>query len=208
MRIVLASASPRRTELLGALVDSFDIVPADIVEDLGPDARADAVRLATEKARAVAADYPAAIVIGSDTIVHDAERSYGKPNGPADAVAMLVQLRGKPHVVTTGVAVLWDGHVEAACSDAEVHLADMSDVAIAEYVASGRPLDKAGSYAIQDADLPTVQGIDGCYCCVVGLPLWRLKRMLEARGVTCREPSETRPQCAECPERDSATARG
>jgi len=204
MRIVLASASPRRTELLGALVDGFEVVAADIAEDLGPDARADAVRLATEKARAVAADYPGALVTGSDTIVHDAELSYGKPVDPADAAAMLARLRGKPHLVTTGVAVVADGRVDAACREAEVHLADMSDTAIAAYVASGRPLDKAGSYAIQDADVPTVQGIQGCYCCVVGLPLWRLKRMLEARGVVCREPSETLARCAECPERDSA----
>jgi septum formation protein len=207
MRIVLASASPRRTELLGALIDSFEVVPADITEDLGPDALEDALRLATEKARAVAADYPGALVIGSDTIVHDADRSYGKPTDPADAVSMLARLRGKPHLVTTGVAVVWDGHVDAACSEAEVHLADMSDDAVAAYVASGRPLDKAGSYAIQDADVPTVQRIEGCYCCVVGLPLWRLKRMLEARGVPCREPSATLPQCVDCPERDSAAAR-
>lgn len=203
MRIVLASASPRRTELLGALIDRFDVVPADIAEDLGPDAREDALRLATDKARAVAFDHPDAIVIGSDTIVHDDARSYGKPADSADAAAMLSRLRGKPHVVTTGVAVVLDGHVEAACSEVEVHVADMSDAAIAAYVESGRPLDKAGSYAIQDADVPTVQRIDGCYCCVVGLPLWRLKRMLEARGVPCREPSEMLPRCAVCPERDS-----
>ena len=203
MRIVLASASPRRTELLGALIDSFDVVPADIAEDLGPDARADALRLATDKARAVAANHPGALVIGSDTIVHDDERSYGKPTDPADASAMLSRLRGKPHLVTTGVAVVFGGQADAAFSEAEVHLACMSDAAIAAYVASGRPLDKAGSYAIQDADVPTVHHIDGCYCCVVGLPLWRLKRMLEARGVQCREPSETLARCADCPERDS-----
>ena len=207
MRIVLASASPRRRELLGALIDRFDVVPADIAEDLGPDAREDALRLATDKARAVAAEHPGAIVIGSDTIVHDDERSYGKPADPADAAAMLSRLRGKPHVVTTGVAVVLDGHVEAAFSEVDVHLADMSDAAIAAYVESGRPLDKAGSYAIQDADVPTVHHIDGCYCCVVGLPLWRLKRMLEARGLPCREPSEMLPRCADCPERDSGRPR-
>jgi septum formation protein len=207
MRIVLASASPRRTELLGALIDDFDVIPADIAEDLGPDARADALRLATEKARAVAAEPLGALGIGSDTIVHDDERSYGKPADATDASAMLSRLRGRRHLVTTGVAVLFDGQVDAAFSEAEVHLACMSDAAIAAYVASGRPLDKAGSYAIQDADVPTVQHIDGCSCSVVGLPLWRLKRMLEARGVQCREPSKTLARCADCPERDSARAR-
>jgi len=205
-RIVLASASPRRRDLLAALVDAFDVVPADVDETLGPDARVDAVMLSKRKALAVANHFPGAVVIGSDTIVFDEERSFGKPRDARDAVVMLGQLRGRAHRVVTGVAVSLEGELATGYSETEVWLHDLDYAAIVRYVESGRPLDKAGSYAIQDADVPTVDRIAGCYCCVVGLPLWRLRSMLEPLGISCRAPDETFTRCLSCPERDTGAA--
>ncbi|MCC7365009.1 MAG: septum formation protein Maf [Dehalococcoidia bacterium] len=200
-RVILASASPRRRELLTALIDEYDVVPSDVDETMTGDPHADAVRLAEAKARAVAQAHPGAVVIGSDTIVHDGTRPYGKPGSPEEAAEMLRALRGRRHVVVTGVAVVSDGDAACGWSEAGVTLATLPDDAIAGYVASGRPLDKAGSYAIQDEDVPTVAALDGCYCCVVGLPLWRLRGELVAAGVACRTPDTAFARCAGCPER-------
>ena len=202
-RLILASASPRRRELLAALVRDFDVVAPDVDETLGDDARADAVRLAAAKAQVVATRFPGAVVAGSDTIVFDDERSFGKPADARDAVIMLGRLRGRTHRVVTAVAVAvaGGGSIATAASEAEVRLHNLDYGTIVRYVESGRPLDKAGSYAIQDEDVPTVQAIDGCYCCVVGLPLWRLRALLESVGVSCHDPGATFPRCVSCPER-------
>ncbi|MBI5947397.1 MAG: septum formation protein Maf [Chloroflexi bacterium] len=202
-RVVLASASPRRLELLAALVPAFEVVPSDAAEDLTGDPIADAERLALAKAEAVAAREPGALVVGADTIVFDAERSYGKPRDAADAAAMLRALRGRPHTVVTGVAVVAPGRRLAGHSLARVTLAELTEAAVEAYVASGRPLDKAGAYAIQDDDVPTVAGIEGCYCAVVGLPLWRLRAILRDAGLDASEPSAARARCASCPEREA-----
>lgn len=202
-RVVLASASPRRRELLAALVREFDVVPSDVPEDAEGDPVEDAVRLASGKALAVAAQLPGAIVIGCDTIVHDGARAYGKPRDAAEAVKMLSDLRGRRHRVVTGVAVAVDGRLSTDHSVATVHLRNMDDATIDAYVVSGRPLDKAGAYAIQDVDVPTVDGLDGCYCCVVGLPLWRLRGLLEQAGVTCNDPASTYAYCRVCPDRET-----
>jgi len=201
VRVVLASASPRRPELLAALLDEFDIVPSDVPEEAYGSPAEDAVRLAVAKARAVAADESGAVVIGADTIVHDGSRAYGKPGSPGEAVDMLRALRGRKHTVYTGVSVIDDEIELRGCSAAEVELVDLTDAEIASYLASGRPLDKAGAYAIQDEDVPTVSALKGCYCCVVGLPLWRLRSLLEAAGVPCKDPRAAISHCRECPER-------
>ena len=203
-RVVLASASPRRLELLAALVSAFEVMPSDAAEDLTGDAIADAGRLALAKAQVVAAREPAALVIGADTIVFDGEHSYGKPRDAADAGTMLRALRGRAHTVVTAVAVVAPWKSVTSHSLARVTLANLSEASIDAYVASGRPLDKAGAYAIQDDDVPTVNSIDGCYCSVVGLPLWRLRAMLREAGVDSREPSAMRDRCATCPERQSS----
>jgi len=200
-RIVLASASPRRRELLAALVPEFEVVPADVPEQTCGEPAAEAVRLARDKARAVADRLPAAVVIGSDTVVHDGEHFYGKPVDAADAERMWRALRGRPHQVTTGIAVVGPGCVVAEASESNVTLRNLTDDEITAYVASGRPLDKAGAYAIQDEDVPTVERLEGCYCCVVGLPLWRLRTALQSCGVDAREPHLTFERCATCPER-------
>lgn len=199
--VVLASASPRRHELLRALLDEFVVEAAGIDERTTDDPRADARRLAREKASAVARRHPGAVVIGADTIVHDGERAYGKPSDPETAIAMLRALRGRTHLVATGVAIVSASGAGSAVGSSKVTLADLSDDALAAYVESGRPLDKAGAYAIQDEDAPTVSALDGCYCSVMGLPLWRLRALLATAGVVAREPHHTLPRCEGCPER-------
>ena len=150
---------------------------------------------------AVSRRHPGAAVLGADTIVHDGERAYGKPTDADAAVAMLRALRGKPHLVVTGIAVVSASGAASDVSTSEVTLANLTDETIAAYVASGRPLDKAGAYAIQDEDVPTVDALDGCYCSVMGLPLWRLRALLATAGVATPEPHDTLPRCAACPER-------
>lgn len=200
-RVILASASPRRRELLAALVEDFETVTSTVDEVLGADAVADAEALATAKAREVAARYPGAVVIGSDTIVTDGRRSYGKPEDAADALAMWRALRGMTHRVVTGVAIVGPEGERVGHSVSDVELSALDDDAVQAYIDSGRPMDKAGAYAIQDADVPTVSRFEGCYCSVMGLPLWRLRAMLAAAGVSTRDPAASRPGCAACPER-------
>ena len=200
-RVILASASPRRRELLAALVEDFETVTSTVDEVLGADAVADAEALATAKAREVAARYPGAVVIGPDTIVTDGRRSYGKPEDAADALAMWRALRGMTHRVVTGVAIVGPEGERVGHSVSDVELSALDDDAVQAYIDSGRPMDKAGAYAIQDADVPTVSRFEGCYCSVMGLPLWRLRAMLAAAGVSTRDPAASRPGCAACPER-------
>lgn len=199
--VVLASASPRRRELLRALLDEFVVDAAGMDERTTDDPRADARRLAREKAAAVARRHPGAVVVGADTIVHDGERAYGKPGDPETATAMLRALRGREHLVATGVAVVSASGAASAVSTSEVTLAALDDGDVAAYVASGRPLDKAGAYAIQDEDVPTVSALDGCYCSVMGLPLWRLRALLATAGVVAHEPHHALARCEGCPER-------
>ncbi len=199
--VVLASASPRRRELLRALLDGAAVDPANIEERMTGVPRDDARRLAREKASAVARRHPRAVVIGADTIVHDGARAYGKPGDAVSAAATLRALRGRTHQVLTGIAVVSASGAASDVSASEVTLADLSDAAIAVYVASGRPLDKAGAYAIQDEDAAPVKALAGCYCAVMGLPLWRLRALLVTAGVVAREPRPALPRCETCPDR-------
>ncbi len=199
MRVILASASPRRRELLRALIASFEVLPTDIDETLTGDGFVDAERLAYAKALNAFERNPDAVVIGSDTVVYDDEHAYGKPHSPDHAFAMWQQLRGRAHTVATGIAVLAPGTDRQLTEAWDVELSPLSDDEIRAYVASGRPMDKAGAYAIQDEDVPTVVHMHGCYCAIMGLPLWSLKDLLEASGVPCAEPSSTFERCATCP---------
>lgn len=176
--------------------------PPDILENVGDDPLADAVAVARAKALAVAARQPEAVVIAADTVVFTPARVYGKPRDAAEARSTLRALRGQEHSVVTGLAVARDGTCATAHGLARVTLSPLSDVQIDAYVASGRPLDKAGAYAIQDSDVPTVARIEGCYCCVVGLPLWRLWTLLGAAGVEAEAPRLA--ACAACPDRPPA----
>ncbi|MDZ7727341.1 MAG: Maf family protein [Dehalococcoidia bacterium] len=200
-RLVLASASPRRHELLRALVEDFDVVVSNTDEssgESGPAARA--VDIALAKARAVAGQHPDATIIGADTIVDDGTREYGKPSGADDARDMLRALRGRTHRVATGVAVIAGGEEHTAAGVARVTLAELPDESIEAYIASGRPLDKAGAYAIQDEDVPVVASFAGCYCAVMGLPLWTLRNLLGAAGCDTADPGRCYARCATCPD--------
>ena len=201
-RVVLASASPRRRELLRALLPAFDVAASDAPEPFENSPIEDAERLALAKAGALTDAFPGALLIGADTIVFDGATAYAKPEDAADAVRMLRELRGREHGVVTGVALVYDSGAVAGHCVSRVIMAALPDSVIAAYVASGRPLDKAGAYAIQDEDVPTVARLEGCYCNVMGLPLWTLRRMLVAAGVPAADPGETYARCASCPDRD------
>jgi septum formation protein len=206
--ILLASASPRRRELLAALVPTFDVEAMDVPEPLTGDPQSDARSLAAVKARAGLLRHSDALVIGADTIVFDDERSYGKPRDEAHAIAMWHALRGRTHHVVTGVALASLQGLGAAASLSDVDLSQLDDRAVEAYVRGRRPLDKAGAYAIQDEDIPVVRALRGCYCGVMGLPLWETRALLEEAGVQCADPSAAFSRCAICPERPVAPPAG
>lgn len=205
-RLILASGSPRRRELLAALVTDFEVIASNVEEPpIAGDPVSGALQLASAKAVAVAVENPGCIVIGADTVVYDGPpgqgHDYGKPASPVAAVAMLRALRGRAHHVVTSVVIVGRDAVTAVTSVSSVTLAALDDARIDAYVASGRPLDKAGAYAIQDEDVPTVARLDGCYCGVMGLPLWKVQRLLLETGIDAADPSRTHLRCASCPER-------
>jgi septum formation protein len=188
--VVLASASPRRRELLRALIPEFVVRPSAIEEVLGPGPYRETVpALAFRKAAAVAiemaAEVPGAVVLGADTVVVIEDEALGKPAGATEARTMLHRLRGRTHEVVTGIAVIETrtGRAETAVEVSQVRMADYGDDVIEAYVASGAPLDKAGGYAIQDLEGALVAGLVGSYSNVVGLPLAATRRLLEASGV-------------------------
>ncbi len=182
--LVLASASPRRRELLPLLGHDFTVVPAQ-VDETPPDGiepSALVLHLAMEKAVAVAHEHPGALVLGADTIVVLGGEILGKPTDAADARSMLRRLSGKRHTVLTGIALVHTdtGRRESAHEAVDVTFGDLTDTAIAAYVASGSPMDKAGAYGIQDdRGALFVRRIEGDYYAVVGLPLYRLNRTIE-----------------------------
>ena len=184
--VILASASPRRRELLATLVRDFVVVPADIDESLpvpvNPD---DVAALALNKARAVARRVGQGVVLGADTIVVVDGRPLGKPVGPEDARAMLRRLRGRGHEVITGVgAVDALSRREAATAVVtRVFMLPVSDQTIDDYVTTGEPLDKAGAYAIQERGRDLIAGYVGSYTNVIGLPLDATRRLLRDFGV-------------------------
>lgn len=185
MRLVLASASPRRQELLHRLRLVFEVTPADVDETRFPDEPPAAYveRVARAKAGAIAG--PGLIVVGADTAVVHGGRVMGKPGHPEEARAMLRHLQGDVHEVFTGLAVAsWDGgpRIRAAVDMAEVHFLTMTDDEIVRYVESGEPLDKAGSYALQGMGGAFVSKVDGSPFTVIGLPIHLLARLVAASG--------------------------
>ena len=197
-RVILASQSPRRKELLAAIVPNFEIQPADIPEPLGSNAIADARKLALGKAKAVFASNPDAWIVGCDTVVFDERGSLGKPENEDDAIAMLASLAERTHRVVTGIALVGPDTELIDHAISEIAMDALSEERIRAYVATGRTMDKAGGYAIQDDEFHPVASFEGCYCNVVGLPLWRLKGLFQAAGVPANAPGL--PQCATCPD--------
>ena len=188
MSIILASASPRRRELMQMLgVKDLKIIPAVGEEKADPALPPDALvrALASHKAREVAAKCaPGDIVIAADTIVWHEGRVYGKPHSECEAAQMLRALSGRAHAVYTGVSVLKDGRESLAAERSAVHFRALSEAEIAAYIATGEPMDKAGAYGIQGRASLFVEGIEGDYFNVVGLPLCRLGLMLRELGVS------------------------
>lgn len=185
-RLVLASASPRRADLLRQLGVPFEVVPSGIAETLPPGPVREAVQaLALAKARAVAGRVGLAVVLGADTAVVLAGEVFGKPESPEDARRMLRALRGREHEVITAVALVEapSGREETAAVVSRVLMREYSEAEIEAYVASGEPFDKAGAYAVQAAAGALVAKVDGCYTNVVGLPLTTTSRLLEAWGI-------------------------
>ena len=187
MSIVLASASPRRRELMLMLgVENLKIIPAvgeeKAAPGLGPDALVKA--LAAHKAREVAAQCaPDDVVVAADTIVWHGGRVYGKPHSEAEAAEMLRALSGDAHEVYTGVAVLRGETLLLECERSTVHFRPLSDAEIRAYIATGEPMDKAGAYGAQGKAALFVRGIEGDFFNVMGLPLCRLGLMLNKLGV-------------------------
>jgi nucleoside triphosphate pyrophosphatase len=190
--IVLASGSPRRRELLAMLGLSFRVVVPAVDETRRPSELPDryVVRIARDKALAVARAEPegaGAVVLAADTaVVLRAEEVFGKPRSPEEAAAMLQRLEGRTHQVMSAVAVAQGKRVEDAIDITDVTLRTLTRETIADYVATGEPLDKAGAYAIQGRGAALVEGIRGDFFGVMGLPLRLALELLERFGMPYR----------------------
>src|ERR1700719_4231941 len=184
--LVLASASPRRQELLRSAGITFEVQPAHIAEDPlpGEAAKECVERLAAEKALAVARRRPHDIVLGADTVVVVDGQLLGKPSDAADAARMLRLVSGREHRVITGVCLLVKGQPSVASETTLVTVSEIADKDIADYVASGEPMDKAGAYAIQGIASRWIPRIEGDYSNVVGLPVALVWGMLRQEGVS------------------------
>ena len=188
--LILASASPRRKELLALLQVPFTVVRSSYEEppaDGSRSPRAWALYLAQRKAEEVAGRCPGAVVIGADTVVALGGRVYGKPRDPEDAARMLQELSGRTHYVYTGVAVL-DGRstprsLHRLAVGTSVAFRALEEAEIRAYVATGEPMDKAGAYGIQGYGATIVERIDGDYYAVMGLPLVTVVRLLGEVGI-------------------------
>lgn len=205
--LLLASASPRRADILRTAGLEFEIRPSDIDEP-GPGRDQTpvdlAIQLAESKARAVARLHRKSAVIGADTVVILDGEVLGKPGDEEDARAMLVRLRGRSHDVVTGVAVISGSSERSGYRRTAVRMRAYSDPEIDAYVRSGSPLDKAGAYGIQDRPFAPVAAIDGCRLNVVGLPLCLLDELMQGHA---GESVAARLDCPGCPEQRTAAVR-
>jgi septum formation protein len=180
--IILASTSPRRRELLKKIVKDFRVVKSGVDESRikAPTPIAFAKKAAQLKARAVAQKHPDSIVIAADTIVLLGKRILGKPKDKQEAISMLRNLAGKTHQVITALAVIFPGKkMISDTSVTSVKTKKISDQEIIDYVATGQPLDKAGAYGIQEIEEIFIERIKGDYDNVVGLPVYKLKKILD-----------------------------
>ena len=182
--LVLASGSPRRRQLLEMLGIEHRVVPPDVDETRRPgEAPADyVVRLAREKASAVSGRDPKPLVLAADTTVILGEELFGKPATVGEAVEMLGRLAGRTHQVYTGVALAQGERVETALDVSDVTFRRLSTDQIANYVATGEPMDKAGAYAIQGKGAGLIEGIRGDFFGVMGMPLRLVLDLLERFG--------------------------
>ncbi len=183
--LVLASASPRRQELLRNAGIAFEVQPAHINEDPlpGEQAKECAERLAQEKALAIAKKRPNGLVLGADTVVVIDHQILNKPIDASDAIRMLRLLSGRTHEVITGVCLVVNGQPSVSSETTSVKMSEIPENEISDYVATGEPMDKAGAYAIQGIASRWIPRIEGDYSNVVGLPIALVYRMLRQAGL-------------------------
>ncbi len=187
MKLILASGSPRRRELLGGIGIGFDVVVSDVEERQDPGEPVDAYvrRLARDKGAAVATTHPDAWVLSADTVVFIDSEVLEKPVSRADAASMLARIAGREHVVYTGVALqhAHAGYIDEGVVASKVRMIELTPEEISWYVDTGEPMDKAGSYAVQGIGAMFIESIDGSYSNVVGLPLSVVYAMLKRARV-------------------------
>ncbi len=186
-KIVLASASPRRKELLAQIGLQFEVDPSNCEEVLQNDIEPGEMArlLSLQKAEAVAKKHPDAIIIAADTFIATVDRLMGKARSEAEAGEMLAALNGKSHSVITGFTVIdtIEGKTVSQAVETMVRFRHLTEYEIDAYVASGEPLGKAGAYAIQGLGAVIIEGIEGDYSNVVGLPLAAMAEALKAFGI-------------------------
>lgn len=183
--MILASQSPRRRELLSLITDKFSIIPAKGEEIIGENVSpSEAVKmLARQKAVEIYSEYKDETIIAADTVVAIDGEILGKPHSAENAAEMLRKLSGRRHSVFTGVCVIHhDGETDIFAEETQVEFYPLTEREIADYVATGEPMDKAGAYGIQGRGALLVKGISGDYYNVMGLPVGRLYRVLLGRG--------------------------
>jgi septum formation protein len=186
MGLILASASPRRAELLTAAGYRFEVAAADVDETPLADEHPGeyAVRVAREKAAAAASKHPDSVILAADTVVVAGGELLGKPDSAADAVRMLSRLSGAEHVVSTAVVLRRNGRDVTDLESTRVRFRQLSPEEIAWYVSTGEPDGKAGAYAIQGRAARFIDRIEGSWSNVVGLPIATVYRLLKDAGIT------------------------
>jgi septum formation protein len=190
VRLLLASSSPRRAELLRSAGFTFDIAPVDVDERMYPGETAAqyVARLAQAKATAAASHGSGAVVLGADTTVVIRDQVLGKPVDIGDATRMLRLLSGRTHEVLTGICLVLGQRSLVHVEPSRVRMGTLTDAEIAWYTASGEPMDKAGGYAVQGLASRFIEGIDGSYSNVVGLPMASVYNLLKVLGCDILKP--------------------
>lgn len=188
MKIILASGSPRRRELMGYICGGFDVLGADADETIpdGTEPHDAAQMLACRKAAACAALEKAkgCAIVAADTMVVLDGKIYGKPHSEDDAFRMLSELSGRVHTVLTGVCLISpEGKSVSFCDETKVEFYKLSETEIRNYIATGEPMDKAGAYGIQGLGAVLIKGIEGDYYNVMGLPIARLRKTAPLAGI-------------------------
>ena len=180
-KIVLASQSPRRVELLKEISTQFEVVPSSIEEVLDPGLRpeANAQNLARAKAESIAPNFPDCWVIGADTLVTLDHQIFGKPEDEEDAKQILKKISGREHLVVTGICVVGPKKTLTKAVISQVKIKPLTDQEIEDYIATGEPMDKAGAYAIQGKGNFMVRSFSGSKNNIIGLPLDELKILLK-----------------------------
>ncbi|MDO5111291.1 MAG: Maf family protein [Clostridia bacterium] len=184
MELILASGSPRRREMFDLMGLSYTLRPSDADESLPPCAPSDMVEtLALRKAASIKKSAPGCCVVGADTVVYLDGHIIGKPADEADASRILHMLSGRTHTVYTGVAILTDEKQLVFHETTDVTFATLSEAEIADYIASGEPMDKAGAYGVQGIGAVLVEKVEGCYFNIIGLPIPTFYRKLAEAGI-------------------------